>query len=340
MLFRPKKVIAVMAEWRTEEPNRRGPRHGLRAVSIARSALRELEHLGAARAAVRLVFRSAVDVELPAPARLPALGLLTRRAGNLPGVVLVEDDGNLDWRRLGLRPGDAVWREGETLRLGDGMAVDLASAETWVPRQGLAAAVAPQHEIRRRLDRVAARAAVHDRQGLGCLHDWRPALAAGSAAAPRDLPALARVAWTRLARLATALRAGNEDEALAAARGLVGLGVGLTPSGDDVLLGWFGSLRLLGGVRDPLPVAGAVAARLAGAVAGRTTLVSEMFLVAGLEGEVSELLYDFVAALVGSDPLRQGDVERLLVYGGSSGVEIALGAALGVEMWLDRAENE
>src|SRR5262249_35064609 len=106
----------------------------------------------------------------------------------------------------------------------------------------------------------------------------------------------------------------------AAAASLLGLGPGLTPAGDDLLVGWAsalwtggsGSRRLLGRVRPPL----LEAARR------RTTALSRAFLAAALEGAA--------AAPLGQLARRPGPgtLAAVLQMGATSGSDCLAGYCL------------
>jgi hypothetical protein len=99
----------------------------------------------------------------------------------------------------------------------------------------------------------------------------------------------------------------------------VGRGDGLTPLGDDVLVGWL-ALQRAAGVATP-DVDDAVRRSL-----GRTTTLSATLLDCALEGEVAEPLRDHLADL-GSDREPTTRV-RLEAWGASSGRGLAHGVDL------------
>ncbi len=90
---------------------------------------------------------------------------------------------------------------------------------------------------------------------------------------------------------------------------LVGLGSGLTPSGDDFLVGYIASREFLG-KRIPFEID-----------CSRTTKLSGHFLTNALGGKFSSAVIDF---------LKSGDLS-LLSFGKTSGVATALGILKGLE---------
>ncbi|QXJ25612.1 DUF2877 domain-containing protein [Actinomadura graeca] len=120
---------------------------------------------------------------------------------------------------------------------------------------------------------------------------------------------------------------GDLDRAARAASRLVGLGPGLTPSGDDVLAGFLVAHRHLTPPAHPLAgFAGALAARLGAVADGRTTALSADLLGHAARGEGCPQLIGLVEAVAGhaSVASRLGD---LLPVGHTSGADLALGVA-------------
>ncbi|MBX6343113.1 MAG: DUF2877 domain-containing protein, partial [Thermomicrobiaceae bacterium] len=113
---------------------------------------------------------------------------------------------------------------------------------------------------------------------------------------------------------------------------LVGLGPGLTPSGDDFLIGVCGALALVGALAPSVAEDCRAAARVIAASApGRTTLLSLTWLRQAAAGEFSAELGGLLAALVtaGDDAALERAAERLLAIGGTSGWDMAVGVLLG-----------
>lgn len=93
-----------------------------------------------------------------------------------------------------------------------------------------------------------------------------------------------------------------------AAYALLGRGEGLTPEGDDLLVGFLAALRLLGpavgdaGARDML---GSIAPIIATEARGRTTALSAALLNHAVAGEVALPVADFLRAIAGSGDLQE-----------------------------------
>jgi hypothetical protein len=113
-------------------------------------------------------------------------------------------------------------------------------------------------------------------------------------------------------------------------RDMVGLGPGLTPSGDDVLIGALALLDALGERR--------AYARLARAVSlvppGLTSPLSHCFLRTAAAGHVGEGLHAAVSAVVRGDPERA--IAAIRAVGHSSGWDMMAGIVAALDAVTSR----
>jgi hypothetical protein len=158
----------------------------------------------------------------------------------------------------------------------------------------------PEPRFDPRLDEIAAA------EPGGGLSRLAQALARGGTFDPGDDPLLRRVA-----RAAAALVAADFDKA----EPLLGLGPGLTPSGDDFLGGYLIALHALGRRHE----AEAIAGRLLPVASARTSRISAAHLAAAAKGEASAVLHSTLAG---------GDPRPLLELGHSSGWDMLAGALM------------
>jgi hypothetical protein len=200
----------------------------------------------------------------------------------------------LAWPAHGLRPGVQAAVEGGALCVGD-LRFDLSAARAWRPAL-LAGPVAGSH-LAAGLARLRAVWAERPRSdGLGPLI---PPLAAGSADLPSDLPdagPLATAAWRSIRALAAWLggRLGEPPESPPAeTEELIGLGPGLTPSGDDCLAGVLIALHVLGAQALARCLGSWVLAR----APHRTHRIALGHLVCAAGGEGAEALHETLMAI-------------------------------------------
>ncbi|KAB8192288.1 DUF2877 domain-containing protein [Nonomuraea phyllanthi] len=124
--------------------------------------------------------------------------------------------------------------------------------------------------------------------------------------------------------------------AVTAAEQLVGLGPGLTPSGDDVLAGLLVTLRHLGaaaGAERAVWLAGWLAATVTYDAGSRTTPISATLLHCAARGEASPEVIAVLRGIAGRQALEPA-LRRLHRLGHTSGADLAQGIAIGVDAVL------
>lgn len=197
--------------------------------------------------------------------------------------------------------------------------IDLTAARLWDPVPDWPA-IRSLFSDTVRLDQLAALAAGHG--PAGCLLELFEPAGLG--------PALPPVLSSRVRQgaldLVAGLRSGSTETAVAGAARLAGLGGGLTPAGDDFVLGvllaaWAG-LYGAGAECQALPIAEAAAPR--------TTTLSAAYLRGAARGECSAYWHSLFAALLKTDgvELRQA-LATLLAVGHTSGADALAGFLAG-----------
>jgi hypothetical protein len=124
------------------------------------------------------------------------------------------------------------------------------------------------------------------------------------------------------------LCAGRKESAIQAGRSLLGLGPGLTPSGDDFLMGIFAVINLHGG---PLHAYTSLCQGILWQASQRTNDIS----LAALKQAASGLVRDSIVKLIdtlayGTQDLLLPRIAEVLRIGSSSGTDIAMGIYAGL----------
>lgn len=136
----------------------------------------------------------------------------------------------------------------------------------------------------------------------------------------------------RSERLEQALARRNVALAALHARSMLGLGPGLTPSGDDVLVGLFAVLHLPGSPCERWLGGGAPV--LQGARRA-TTAISLAALQCAAQGRVRESLAELLVQLLdGQGPALEAALDRVLRIGSHSGADMVSGIACGLRLNL------
>lgn len=276
--------------------------------AISAGAKMEIEHF---TGTVHSVFARACNVALD-DGRL--LSLLASELGNAPSAVRLEmppgftfDAALKTGERVSCRAG--VMRFGEagvSVRLGtvvrwrhdlDGLAVDLARPRVFAAWRG----------VRRCLRR-------HEEPNGGARSGVPP---------------------SRALRLWRAARTADVEAGTAALQGLIGCGVGLTPAGDDVVVGFLAGLRAaMRGTKDRLTFWTAISAAI-DALTSRTNLVSAAYLHNAAEGGFAEplaVLASEIAHGAGEDEVLRA-ARSALAVGATSGGDGVRGLLLGLAAW-------
>ena len=263
------------------------------AVTVLGDGAREALAQGAAGSVIA-VFRRSFYVETTHG--IACLGAPSLGRGPLNA--LLDLPPGIDWPASGLREGDAIQVADATVLAGQRLAIDIAGAEAWRPvateeiwdRQALA----------RGLEALAATAAQRmPADGLGYLI---PALCAGggtllhhhSSADP--LRCIATPAAMAFAGWLSDTMRHAATELPNAAACLIGLGPGLTPSGDDFVGGAMIALRSLGRPDMAMQLAAWSQPRLAA-----TVRISAAHLVWAARGQGAAALHDILTILKAAD---------------------------------------
>lgn len=287
-----------------------------RASNISDAVPRRVARAGADALRIQGVYRSVFNITT-------ADGILTVASpdgGGLPNGILA-DLGD-DWRAIGLRPGMVVHARDVDIRVPDaGLEIQFGSAPRWSPRfrsEATVADVAPSVWARR----AAATRTIAQRQattaGFGALLGTE---------VTHDPVGILEIARPMVVGVTRALEVGDRTGAAESAARLIGLGPGLTPSGDDVLVGIEAALHAVGH-----PAAGFLAPAL-GDVAERTTDVAATFLRHAAAGEFAERVHTLLASLLGSDDETiPAAIDRAVAWGATSGMDCLLGVLVGLDV--------
>lgn len=288
------------------------------------------------RGEIHSVFQRAMNIKTSGGQLISVLSL----AGlDGPNTVVAELPKGMGFITMGLKSGMPVRLGRAEADLGRGaLRLRMSTAQKWWPR--LVSGVQRLDMARLRSNLSALRRGLPKeefREGLGGLLFLVGKMAAGRW---RELE---RSRLNRLARQALPgirdLVGGTlmKDEALLkeGLGELIGLGTGLTPSGDDLLLGFVGTMsvisRRVGGpeVGDLLEII----ERQLRAMKDRTTFVSGNLLIYACSGRISSPTLSVIRALLfGGPPETRLAADILLRLGASSGAEVLLGIFLALSL--------
>ena len=139
----------------------------------------------------------------------------------------------------------------------------------------------------------------------------------------------AKEAYPHLFRLKQCLSKGDAEAVYASATALFGLGLGLTPSADDVLLGMIYTFHRFS---YETPASRAICRAVALEAPRRTNRISAAYLQAVVEGESFYRMERVLQGLVGQIPL---EIRELTELGSSSGGEMLLGVLIALDIFYN-----
>jgi len=224
--------------------------------------------------------------------RKDILSIVSPQIGNGPFNLVIEED-VLFAEYLDVQSKIAL--QAEQIILGD-LTIGTANAELWNSRPDWEVLYAGREDIANRLTKLPM---TNDKPNL-----------------PDDL----------LSTLTNSIVSAGKDAILSAARQLAGLGQGLTPAGDDFMIGAIYAAWII----CPPEVAGKFGEEIAKTAAPMTTSLSAAWLKSAGRGEAGEVWHHLFGALVLGDKLRiQKSINSILAVGETSGAD-ALAGFIGV----------
>jgi len=137
--------------------------------------------------------------------------------------------------------------------------------------------------------------------------------------------------------LASALVNADLPTSINATQKLAGLGIGLTPSGDDFIMG----ASLAAWIIHPADVAEVLAVEVTEVAAPLTTSLSGAWLRSAGRGEAGILWHQFFEALISADQTSiQESMDKILSVGETSGADALSGFISSFAAWLVEARTK
>jgi hypothetical protein len=305
-------------------------RKDFRAVSIGQAALRSI--MKSRDGEVHSVFERTFNILIGR--ELVGVG---RSGISLSPIDLVTDiPADKTIPSLGIKKGMPVRMDGKRMLVGDSIVISLEGVKRWRPPTSVKKHLGVKL-IARNLELAKKRAIDKDGdKGFGQLLRHIDAIARGEAPAVSGLNRVARKALPHIIDLLRSANSGDMDGVRDAARRLIGLGPGLTPSADDMLTGFTATLWW---VSRSLNKRKTLVDRINDAIisqSGVTNLLSRQLLQHAARGEVNQRLGELLKAIfTGKDSEIEPLVERVMKIGETSGIDMMFGLLLGMKLGLE-----
>ncbi|MEM3574784.1 MAG: DUF2877 domain-containing protein [Candidatus Bathyarchaeia archaeon] len=300
-------------------------------ISMGPSARRALDKRGEI-GMVYSIFQNALHI-LTKDRRL--IGVVGPRSYNMSINLKVWIPNGLMIGDLGLKPGASVRRSGDLVILGGDFSIDLRGVRIWKPiRRPLGAfdAARLSRSIAVIEDIASKRASSG---GLGLLIPHRRELINNEfGAIPSNDPMISRAARS-IANLFKAVKEGDRIGIDRSVIELIGLGPGLTPSGDDFLIGFLAS-SIFGVRGNPHRLRSPIDSLRKSVFRARasTTLLSQEFFLHAVEGDVAEPINDLIVALFDGSSRLGSLANRVIEMGETSGMDTLLGIIMGTSLFI------
>lgn len=214
--------------------------------------------------------------------------------------------------------------------------IHLNSAEVWRPRQSIPP-IPSFVNARSNLDFALQYLRTKgSREGLGGLITVQDDLFTGRKDTPKELNPFCQLAFYPLSNLIASIEKKDLYSLGKPLTKLIGLGLGLTPSMDDVLIGLISALYFL---KDSssygLGFTSTLGKMIFSLSRGKTTIVSETFLKYACLGDVYEILDNVLFALLFCSRQKLSSViDKVISMGATSGTELMVGVLIGFRLIL------
>ncbi len=260
--------------------------------------------------------------------------LAKAEVGNGPRFILIKDKASFKVRPFSIRPDDIFKAYDETVVIDEErIVIDLAGSKNWNP-----ALVCLQPVKLSRVGRLiwVAMSIAQASENKGGLRTLLPNLddlfLQGARTKTRGGGAASFI-YDRLANFARALCSGSEAEIKRSTLPIIGLGDGLTPSCDDLLVGVLGLMYCLKYSSSHKSFSEKAISSIGEALEQsktKTNPISTHFLLEAVRGRFTERVKELLEAIFSDDDKRvETAVGRVLKYGATSGSDLICGIKIG-----------
>jgi hypothetical protein len=140
------------------------------------------------------------------------------------------------------------------------------------------------------------------------------------------------IAQSLVSNLSSSLVIADLHSSLSAVQKLAGLGIGLTPAGDDYIMGAIYAAWII----HPFAVANVLVKEIANTAAPLTTSLSAAWLRSAGRGEVGQVWHEFFDALILKDQIRiEESKKKILAVGETSGADALAGFCDVFAFWME-----
>jgi hypothetical protein len=271
------------------------------------------------------------------------ISLVGQEVGQGPLNILVNIPNHINLSTVGIKKGDIVTRVSESIVIGENVIVISTQwSELWEPKRNFQTSLQPLKTIMANVEIMREFALASDYlSGLGelipftyinGLKDFKT----------EKLGSVSHLALPHISSMLKAIKSGHSHDIRRLTKHLVGLGPGLTPAADDMLLGLMISMLYFSeNINETSIDVKKINKDIISIISGRTTTISEEFLREASVGKVNEAVASLMESLLTSRSRElENSVRNILDLGGTSGTDTVLGVILGSHLMLsDISDN-
>jgi hypothetical protein len=263
--------------------------------------------------------------------------LVGQEVGRGPLNILVNIPNNINLSTIGIKRGDIITRVGESIVIGENVIViSTQGIKLWEPKRDFQANLQPLKTIMANIEimRDIALASEH-LSGLGELIPFTH-INGLKDSKNEKLGSVSQLALPHISSMLKAIKSGHSHDIIRITKHLVGLGPGLTPAADDMLLGLMISMLYISENFNETSIdVKKINKDIISIISRRTTIISEEFLREASVGKVNEAVASLMENLLTSRQREIGNsVRKILDLGSTSGTDTVFGVILGSHLML------
>jgi hypothetical protein len=265
------------------------------------------------------------------------ISLVGQEVGQGPLNILVNIPNHINLSTIGIKKGDIVTRIGKSIVIGENVIVISTQwAELWEPKRNFQGSLQPLKTIMANIEIMREIALTSDYlSGLGELIPFTH-IEGLKDIKNEKLDSVSHLALPHISSMLKAIKSGDSHDIIRITKHLVGLGPGLTPAADDMLLGLMISMLYISENFNETSIdVKKINKDIVSIISGRTTIISEEFLREASVGKVNEAVASLMENLLTSRQRElENSVRKVLDLGGTSGTDIVFGVIIGSYLML------
>lgn len=261
--------------------------------------------------------------------------------GDFPNAIIVKPSQISSFLDLGLETTLVARFTKHCVVIGNQLQIDIENSTMYSDKKEISVDILDVFDIQKNLEVAIAEGKLQSiNEGLGFFWEFIKEILSGDPLDITDLTAFQKKALHLITNLIHGLRGRNLELIKSTACELSGLGIGLTPSGDDLLTGLIAAFRMLGSRTMISNYYSQIVDLILMSSTGKTNAVAYQMLLSATRQEIMSGLANYISALVSTEPFPiKTTTRQLFSYGHSSGSELGLGALIGITLVNEARTN-